>query len=192
MPEHRQPVLAEGRRKPEIGRLEPPPGSQGNRAFRDILASMAAVGALSDAGRDSHPLVLQDAILLHQDGIETFGHRRAGKDANRFAASGLAAERMAGGGATRHRQYRLALGPQIAMRDGIAIDSAVGMRRHIDHRDEIARKHPPTCLGERRRLLGHHRCDTLADQRERRVDAEQLAAKGEAILAQLRHVARPK
>src|ERR1044071_4316279 len=127
--EAQQPVLAESGRKPEIGRLEPPPGSQGDRAFRNIPARVAASGAPSYAGRDSHSPVFNGAILLHQNGIETLGHGRAGEDADRFATACGTAERMAGGGAPGHRQYRLAMGREIGMRDGVAIDSAVGMRR---------------------------------------------------------------
>jgi hypothetical protein len=99
---------------------------------------------------------------------------------------------MAGGGASGHRQHRVAVGEQIGMCQRIAVDRAVGMRRHVDRRDEIARQHAAACLGERHRLFGYDRADPFLDQRERRIDGEQFAPKGEAIVAQLRHDPRPR
>ncbi len=153
---------------------------------------MAAVGAFPDAGSEPHLALFDDAILLHHHRVETVGHRRAGEDADRLAASGRAAERVPGRSPPGDRQYRVAIGQQIGMRDRVAVDRAVGMRRHIDRRHQIMGENPAARLGERRHLLGNDRLYPLLDQSERRIDTEQLAAKGKAILAQLRHHASPK
>ena len=165
---------------------------EGGRGAFAFASGMAAIGALPDAWGEPHPSLFDDAILLHHDGVETIRHRRAGEDADRLATSGWAAERVAGGGAPRHRQHRIAIGQQIGMGDRIAIHRAVGMRRHINRRDQIAGEDAAARLGERHLLLGDNGCDPLLDQREGRVDAEQFAAKGKTIVAELRHQPSPR
>ncbi len=56
---------------------------------------------------------------------------------------GRAAERMAGRRPAGNRQDRLAIGQQIGMDEREAVDGAVGVRRHIDLGDEIAREDAP-------------------------------------------------
>src|SRR6266446_1071122 len=78
------------------------------------------------------------------------------------------------------------------MREGEAVDGAVGVRRHIELGDDIAREDAPGRLRQRYRLFVNHGRDPRLDQRERRVDAEQCAAEGKAIIAQLRHDPNPR
>ena len=97
------------------------------------------------------------------------------------------AERMAGGGAARHGQYGLPIREQIGMGDRKTVDGAVGVRRHVDPGDQIARQDAPGSSGKRHGLRLDDRRDPLLDQRERGVDAEQRAAERKAIVAQLGH-----
>ena len=99
---------------------------------------------------------------------------------------------MPGGGAPGDRQYRVAVGQQIGMSYGIAVDRAVGVRRHVDLGDQVAGENAAARSGKRHDLLADDRRYPLVDQRERRVDAEQRAAEGKAILAQLRHDPSPR
>jgi hypothetical protein len=50
----------------------------------------------------------------------------------------------------------------------------------------------PRRCRQQHHLFADHRRDPRLDQRERRVDAEQRAAEGKAIVAQLRHGASPR
>ena len=153
---------------------------------------MAAVGALLDAGGKPHPPGLDDAILLHHHRVGAVRHRRAGEDPDRLAANGRAVERVAGGGAPADGQYRVLVGQQIGMRYRVAINRAVGVRRNIHLRDQVAGENAAARLAERRRRLLDDRRHPLIDQLERRIDPEQGAAEGEAILAQLRHHPNPR
>ena len=183
--------MAQRRGEPEIGRLQPASGGKRDRAPLDILAGMAAVGAFFKAGLHRHPAIREDAILLHHHRVGARGHRRAGKDADRLAAFDVADERMPRRGAPGHRQHRVAVGLQIGMGDGIAVDRAVGVRRQIHTGDEILRQNAACGLSERHGLRLDHRCHPLGDQRQGGVDAQQRPAKGKAIVAQLRHQSGP-
>jgi len=68
-----------------------------------------------------------------------------------------------------------------------AVDRAVGVRRHIHLGYDIARENAPGRFRERDALFLHDRHGPRLDQRQGRVDIEQRAAKGKAIVAQLRH-----
>ena len=153
---------------------------------------MAAVGALLDAGLDPHLAAVDDAILLHHHGVGALGHRRAGEDADRLAARDRPPERMPGGGPPADRQHGVAVRQQVGMRQREAVDGAVGMRRHVDAGDQVARQDAAGRGGERHRLGVDDGGDALLDQRQCRVDAEQRAAKGKAIVAELRHQHEPE
>ena len=112
------------------------------------------------------------AVLLHHHRVGAVRHRRAGEDADRLATFDRAAERVTGGGAARHWQHRVAVRQQIGMGDRVAVDRAVGMRRHVDVGDKVARQNAPRRLGERRDFLADDRLHPLDDQRQRRVDAQ--------------------
>ena len=62
------------------------------------------------------------------------------------------AERVAGGGAAGHRQYRLPVRQQVGMGDREAVDGAVGVRRHVDAGDQVARQDAPGSGGKRHGL----------------------------------------
>ena len=184
-------MMAERRGEPEIGGAEAPPGGERDLAQRDILAGVPAVRSLSDPRLQPDPPVGRDTILLHQHGVGALGHRRAGKDADRLAAAERAVERMAGRGSTADRQVGLAIGQEIGMGDGVAVDRAVRMRRQVHRRNEIARKHTAGRCAQRHHFALDNRDDAPIDPRERLVDAQQGAAKGKAIVAQLGHRTRP-
>src|ERR1051325_9300135 len=78
------------------------------------------------------------------------------------------------------------------MRDRKAVNRAIGVRRHIHLGDEVARQNPAAGLGQRRGLFLDDRSDPLFDQLESGVHPEQRAAKGKAVVAQLRHEPPPK
>ncbi len=184
--------MSERRGEAEIGWPEPPPGGQGDAALRDILAGMASVGAFLDAGFEPHPPVGEDAILLHHHRVGAVRHRSAGEDADRFAALYRSPERVSGGGAAGHRQHRVPVREQVGVGDREAIDGAVGVRRHVDAGDQVARQNAPASSGKRHGLGLDDRRDPLLDQRQRRVHAEQRAAERKAIVTQLRHRPRPR
>ena len=179
--------MSERRGKAEIGRPEPPPGGQGDAALRDILAGVAAVGTLLDAGFQPHLAVGEDAILLHHHRVGAVRHRRAGEDADRLAPRHRPAERVTGGDPAGHRQHGVPVREQIGMGDRETVDGAVGVRRHIDTGDQIVGENAAGSNGKRQRLRLDDRHHPLVDQRKRRVDAEQRAAEGKTIVAQLRH-----
>ena len=87
--------VAESGGEAEIRGTQPQPGRERGLAFRNIFPGVTAVGALLDSGPEADALVLEGAILLHHHGIGAIRHRRTGKDPDRLAAPGAAAERMA-------------------------------------------------------------------------------------------------
>ena len=143
-------------------------------------------------GLQPHPPVLDDAVLLHHDRVGALGHRGAGEDADRLAALGGTAERVTRGGPAGNRQHGFPLRHQIGVgerhsRRPRCWRAAASSSRQRDRERECAR---------RRRASGAVSVSTTAVTRssiraERRVDAQQRAAKGEAIIAQLRHRAQP-
>ena len=69
---------AQRRRQSDIGRLEPATGRQRDDAFGDILAGMAAVGALLDTGIKANLPAFDDAILLHHHRVGAIRHQGHG------------------------------------------------------------------------------------------------------------------
>src|SRR4051812_8150494 len=78
------------------------------------------------------------------------------------------------------------------MGDRKTVDSAVGVRRHVDRGNQIAGQNAPARLGKRQGLGRDNGRDPLFDQRERRVDAEQRGAERKAVVGQLCHVVRSR
>ena len=103
-PKHRQPVLAEGRRKPEIGRLEPTPGGKATAPFATSSPAWRRLAAfLMPGGICTRPSSrTQSSCIRTVSGPSGIGAPVKMRIAS--PRSGLAAERMAGGGAPGHRQ----------------------------------------------------------------------------------------
>ena len=183
--------MAEGRGEPHIGRTQPPPGCERGLAQCHILAGAPTVRSLSDPRLQANPAIGGDTILLHQYGVGALGHRRAGKNTDRLAAVKGPVERVAGRRAAANRQIGFKIGRQIGMSDRIAVYRTVGVGRQIHRRDDIARQHAAGRHAQRHHLAIHNRDDLRIDPGKRLVDAQQGAAKGKAIVAQLGHRTRP-
>ncbi len=186
--EDREFVVAEGRGEAEFGRAEPGPGGERYRARGDILARMTAVGALLDAGFEPHAAIgLGRAVLLHHDRVGTLGHRRAGEDADRLAAGDRPIERVPRCGAAGEPEHGVAVGEEVGMGEGVAIDRAVGVRRQVHPGDEIAGEDATGARPQRRRFDVDNRDGPRIDPVQGLVDRHQRATKGEAVVAQLGH-----
>ncbi len=184
--------MAERREQTEIGRRETAPPADGKGVFRDILAGMTPVRALPDTGFEPHLAALDEGILLHHHRIGALRHRRPGEDANSLAAFNGTLKGMAGGGAAANRQHRLTLGRQISVHDRESVDGAIGVRRQVESGDAIGSEDAASALGDRHRLDLDDGGNALGDQRQRGIDAEELAAEGKAVIAQLCHAPNPR
>ena len=185
-------ATSERRRQTKLGRAKTPSRGKRRLAQRHVLAGVAAVGALADAGLQPHPTIRGGgAIFLHQHRVGAVGHRRPGEDADRLAAPDRAVERVARGGAAPDRQFGFTVGRKIGVGHGIAVDRAVGMRRQVDGSDDIARQDAAGGGAQRHGFGFDDPEDALVDAGKRLVDAQQRAAKGKAVVAQLGHPARP-
>ena len=102
-----------------------------------------------------------------------------------------AVERVSRRGAAANGQFGFAIGEQIGKGHGIAVDRAVGVRRQVERGDPIGGENAPGRHGQRHRLNLDDRHHARLDPGERLVDAQQVAAKGKAIVAQLGHRPRP-
>ena len=70
---------------------------------------------------------------------------------------------MAGRGPSADRKHGFAIGQQIGMSDGVAVDRAVGVWRQVHRRDEIAGENPAAGAGTGDRLGLDDRRDALVD-----------------------------
>src|SRR5215469_3141146 len=77
------------------------------------------------------------------------------------------------------------------MGEGVAVDCAVGVRRKVHRRDDVAGENAPRGAAQRCSLRFDDRTDPDLDLRQRVLDAEQRAAKGKAVITQLRHRPSP-
>src|SRR5208282_3787349 len=90
-------ALAEGGGEAEIRRTQALPGRKRDLALGNIFPGVTAVRSLSDPGLEPDQTILDGAIFLHHHGVGAIGHRRAGEDPDRLAATGGTVERVAGG-----------------------------------------------------------------------------------------------
>ena len=88
--------MAKSRIETEIGRTQSLPRRKRCLAFGYILTGVTAVRSSSDPGLEYDSPGFESAILLHHHGVGAFGHRRAGKNPYRLAATGGPVERVAG------------------------------------------------------------------------------------------------
>jgi hypothetical protein len=98
---------------------------------------------------------------------------------------------MAGGGAAFDRQHRRGVRGEVVEMNGIAVDRGVVARRHVARRHHRLGKDAAMGGGERHALAADHRGGARLDEFERRCHRQQLAAEGEAVIAQLRHLTPP-
>ena len=131
-------AIAEGGGKTEIRRREPPPGEKRYRALGDVLSGVTPVRSLPDSRLQPHPLVFDDAVLLHHDRVGAFGHRGAGEDPDSRALLGGMSERVTRRGPAGNRKHGFLSRHQIGMGEGIAVDRAIGVRRQVHRGNEIA------------------------------------------------------
>jgi hypothetical protein len=129
-------------------------------------------------------------ILLHEDGVGTRRHGRAGEDADRRPNRQRARGGMARGHALDHGEPRLGGRIEIGVTHGIAVDRRIIERRQIDGRHHVARDHAPVGGGERHRLDLGDRRHALADDAFDLVHRQQRTREGEAVVRELRHQPR--
>ncbi len=167
---------------------QPPAAPQDDAAAAHVLAGAATIGAPLNARRDQDRVALLAAVLLHHHGIRPFGHRRAGEDADRLAAAGGAAQRMAGRDPARHRQARLARRVEVVEEHGIAVDRRIVIGGDVDRRGHVLRQNAPAGFGQRRRGRTLYRRQAFGQKVQRLVERHQRAAMGETVVAKLRHL----
>ncbi len=99
---------------------------------------------------------------------------------------------MAGRGAPTDWQDRVAIGNEIGVEYGVAVNRGIVVRRHVARSDDFGGQETAKRSIERR-LLGFRQRHRLAAQEiNRRNSAHQLAAEGKAIVAELRHHLAPR
>ena len=73
------------RRQRHVARGETAAGGDQGLAGAKVHARLAQIVASERGGRERDAVALAPDILLNDDGVGAFGHRRAGEDAHRFA-----------------------------------------------------------------------------------------------------------
>ena len=164
---HRQAGQPNAGRQPERSRGQARTGAQHHGTLSDVFARTANV--LPAAGRGLHAhgaIVLRHAFFLHDHGIGSGRHGRAGEDARRRAGpQGLA--HAACGNALRHRQHGACSG-HIGAAQGISVHGAVVEGGYLQGRHDVLRQH--TAVGvEGRNLLLRERSNGLGQQRGQRL-----------------------
>ena len=114
------------------------PAGSATGAVAHILAGKPPVGAELQARRHDDAVAFGRHVLLHEHGIGAGRHRRAGENADRLARLERAVGTRAGGDAAGDRQPGFAVGIQIGVAHGIAIDRGIIERRQIDRRRHVA------------------------------------------------------
>ena len=97
---------------------------------------------------------------------------------------------MAGGGAPSEPEPRLAVCRQVGEAERVAVDRDVVVWRRGDGGRHVRRQNPAERLAERYRLHLGHRLDPRFEDLQGLGEGHQLAAEGEAIVAELGHATR--
>ncbi len=172
------------------------------------VVSRRPAGSITDLARKSSPAARRLAPRFRPGGTTTVSpSTRVSSCMNTVSApSGIGAPvkmriaspapsaRVAarpGGDAIDDLEPGVARGGKIGMAHGIAVDRRIVERRQIDRRQNIQRDDTAARSGERHRLGLRHRRNTLRDQLLHLGHRQQRAAKGEAIVGELRHHAAP-
>src|SRR5262245_2118701 len=153
----------------------------------DILACESPIGPGFQAFWDDHAIALDSHVFLHKDGVRPFGHRRAGEDSNGFTRFEWGYRFRTCGEPARDGEFCVAVGTQVCVPDGVAIDCRIVEGRQIDRCLHIYRDNAAACLVQRHFLGFSDRDDPLADQPLHIVEPEQRPGECKAIVGQLRH-----
>ena len=142
---------------------------------------MAHIGAEADRAGNPDPASLERDILLHDDRVGAFGHRRASEDPRRLARADPRFRRMTGR-RPRRDGMEARVGAERGMRQRIAVDRRIGELRHIARRQHIGGDDPAMGLAELHLLRLGDRPEPLGDQRDCGLMAQPVAAMLEAVV----------
>src|SRR5262245_16252919 len=153
----------------------------------DILACESPIGPGFQPFWDDHAIALDSHVFLHEDGVRSFGHRRAGEDSNGFTGFECGWRLCAGCEPARNGEFCVAVGTQVCVPDGIAINCRIVEGRQVDRCFHIDGHDAATCLVQRHFLGRRDRSDPLADQPLHIVEPEQRPGECKAVVGELRH-----
>lgn len=136
-----------------VFRCEAPALRQGRITSAYVFAALAPVSAEREArGQRDGTVLEQTAILLHEDGVQSFRHGRAGEDAHGGGALQRRLRRMSRRHAAADREDGLGARRQIAEANRITVDGRIVEARQIDRRDERLGENAPLGGKERNTL----------------------------------------
>ena len=167
------------------------PGPQGQRALRNILAGRAHIGPGPQACRQDHaPVGIVLHILLHEDGVGTLGHRRAGENAHDSVGRDRSGGRS-GLHAARDGKGARGIMRQVGAAERIAVDGGIGKQRQRQWRVQRMGQHAIVGIMQGDALDASNGRDARSDQRDGLVDGHERTAEGKAIIRELRHGQAP-
>ncbi len=179
----------ERRRECDVLHAKPPARGQCEHPGFHIFTGEPAIGAVLQAGRHQHVVAIDATILLHEDSIGAFRHRRAGEDANGLARFYSAAGCMARGDAIDDGQARVCIRRQTVGANGVTIDGRIIEWRNIDGRNDVTGEHAALRLTEVNTLPPVDRDDPFGNETLGVINRKQRTVEGEAIVGELRHQA---
>ena len=170
---------------------EPPSRRQGDRPRPHVLAGMPAIGAAFQSRRHDDAIAFDAAVFLHEHGVGTRRHRRAGKDADRLPGFDCVVRGVAGGNPIDDGETLLAVGIEVVAAHRVAVDGGIIERRDIDRGDNVFSEYAAQNFAQRHGFAVLDRRDPLGNQALGLGDRKQRTVEGEAIVAELRHHAFP-